>query len=205
MAPFGLLSRIDWDYIARTWLPLISAIVGVALGLWQYHVNSRHDRATTYLSVIDRFGTTKQEFENDYKIITAEFADKGSGSASKTVPTSCALDKDKDWAAQIKCFNKNAMNEHFSSVLAVLSEFKVLGQYAASDDYAKQMLKASLHDKAVRLVLNLCGAVWTAQKYMSKLDDDAGSSPDVIAIVNQFAEPALPCDEARARAQGAEI
>jgi hypothetical protein len=26
MPPFGFLSRIDWDYVAKVWLPLTTAI-----------------------------------------------------------------------------------------------------------------------------------------------------------------------------------
>jgi hypothetical protein len=201
MPPFGFLSRIDWDYVAKVWLPLTTAIVGGALGLWQYHVNSLHDRAATYLSVIDRFGATKQEFDSNYKVITAVYADNGSGNASHAVLASCGIDERKSWLEQVSCFNGHATRKQFSSVLAVLSEFKVLGQYAVSDEYAKQMLRTSLHDKAVLLASNLCDAIWTAQEYMNKLDDSTVSSLSAVKVINQFAEPSPPCDENRAKVQ----
>jgi hypothetical protein len=203
MAPVGLISRIDWDYVAKTWLPLSSAVVGVALGLWQYHVNSGHDRAATYLSVIDRFGTTKQEFDSNYKLIAAVYADKGSESTLHAVLTACKINEEKSWPEQIKCFNTHAIQTQISSVLVVLSEFKVLGQYAASDDYANQMLRTALHDKAALLASNLCGAIWDAQAYLNRLDDTASSSVTAVAVINSFAKPVSPCDADRAKAQGA--
>jgi hypothetical protein len=114
------------------------------------------------------------------------------------------MDEKRSRLEQVACFNGNATRKQFSSVLAVLSEFKVLGQYAVSDEYAKQILRTSLHETAVLLASNLCDAIWTAQKYMNKLDDSTASFLGAVNVINQFAEPSSPCDENRAKEQAPE-
>ena len=209
MKLLSLLKSVNWENLAKTWLPILSAIGGVGYGLWQYHINSRHDRASTYLSVMDKFMMNKQDFDQYFKIVSSPYIDHGPNSEAHKMLTACGIDENKSWGDQIACFNKQALINYYSSIVAVMDQFVILARYASSDDYAQDMLKIALHDKADLLASKLCGALTTVQKRRNKTLEAATTAPPgaadplgAIEAINKFANADQTCTWKLGQLQG---